>query len=83
MLNKLKQYAGLLWMLLAVAAGYYLIISQAIPKFNSGKAEDLIPASIYAFILMPIITGGLLVFGFYALKGEYSDSTNSQENQSA
>jgi len=48
-----------------------LIISQAIPQFTSGKGEDLVPAIIYTFILMPIITGGLCIFGWYALKGEY------------
>lgn len=62
---------GIVWLALAVAAGYYLIVSQAIPKFESTKPEDKIPAIIYAFILTPIIVGGLFVFGYYALKGEY------------
>jgi hypothetical protein len=70
-MNTLRKYAGLLWIFLGLFAGYYLIISQAIPKFESPKPEDLIPAIIYAFILAPIIVGGLVVFGFYALKGEY------------
>lgn len=71
MMNKVRKYLGLVWILLAAAAGYYLIVSQAIPKFESPKPEDKIPAIIYAFILTPIIVGGLLIFGYYALKGEY------------
>ncbi|HSU49975.1 MAG TPA: hypothetical protein VLJ41_05280 [Segetibacter sp.] len=70
-MNKLRRILGIVWMLLGLAGGYYLIIYQAIPKFNSTKSEDLIPAIIYAFILTPIIVGGLLIFGKYALQGEY------------
>jgi hypothetical protein len=70
-MNKVRRFLGLAWMILAVAAGYYLIISQAIPKFESTKPEDTIPAIIYAFILTPIITLGLGVFGYYAVSGEY------------
>ncbi len=71
--NKIKRILGVVWMILGVAAGYYLIISQAIPQFSSGKTEDLVPALIYTFILTPIITGGLCIFGWYALQGEYED----------
>ena len=70
-MNKLRRILGVLWILLGLAGGYYLIINQAIPKFNSDKSEDLIPAIIYAFILTPIIVGGLLIFGKYAWQGEY------------
>lgn len=70
-MNQLRKYFGLVWISLALVAGYYLIVSQAIPKFNSEKSEDKIPAVIYAFILTPIIVGGLSIFGYYALSGEY------------
>ena len=70
-MNKARRILGILWILLGLAGGYYLIINQAIPKFNSDKSEDLIPAIIYSFILTPIIVGGLLIFGKYALQGEY------------
>lgn len=70
-MNTVRRYLGFVWILLALAAGYYLIINQAIPKFLSTKPEDRIPAIIYAFILTPIIVGGLSIFGYYALKGEY------------
>lgn len=72
-MNSIKRILGLVWMALGVAAGYYLIISQAIPQFSSGRSEDLVPALIYTFILMPIITGGLCIFGWYALRGEYDE----------
>ena len=72
-MNKLKRILGVVWMVLGLAAGYYLIINQAIPKFKSENPEDLIPAIIYTFVLTPIIVGGLLIFGKYALQGEYDE----------
>jgi len=73
-MNQIRRFFGILWILLGLAGGYYLIINQAIPKFKSDKSEDLIPAIIYAFILTPIIVGGLLIFGKYALQGEYDQT---------
>lgn len=70
-MNIIKRILGVLWILLGVYAGYYLLVNQAVPKFMSDKAEDLVPAIIYTFILAPVITGGLAVFGYYSLTGEY------------
>lgn len=79
-MNTSRKYAGLIWIFLGLFAGYYLIISQAIPKFESPKPEDLIPAIIYAFILAPIIIGGLVIFGYYALTGEYEIQEDDQHH---
>jgi hypothetical protein len=46
---------------------------MGIPKITSGKQEDLVFGIIILFVLMPIISGGMAVFGYYALTGEYSD----------
>ncbi len=70
-MNIIKRILGVVWILLGVYAGYYLLVNQAVPKFMSDKAEDLVPAIIYTFILAPVITGGLAVFGYYSLTGEY------------
>jgi nitric oxide reductase large subunit len=70
-MNAIRRILGVVWILTGLGAGYYLIISQALPKFSSDNSEDLIPAIIYAFILTPIIVGGLVLFGKYALQGEY------------
>lgn len=73
-MNILKRILGVVWILLGVYAGYYLLVNQAVPKFMSDKAEDLVPAIIYTFILAPVITGGLAVFGYYSLTGEYDQN---------
>jgi nitric oxide reductase large subunit len=72
-MNAIKKILGIVWLGLGLAAGYYLLINQAIPKFETGKQEDLIPAIIYTFVLAPIIVGGLGIFGYYSLTGEYGD----------
>ena len=73
-MNAVKRIAGVIWILVGLAAGYYLIINQAIPKFKSHESVDMIPAIIYTFILTPIIVGGLVIFGIYSLKGEYDQT---------
>jgi nitric oxide reductase large subunit len=72
-MNAIKRVLGVVWIAIGVAAGYFLLIDQAIPKFETGKQEDLIPAIIYTFVLAPIIVGGLGIFGYYSLTGEYDD----------
>lgn len=70
-MNLLRRILGIVWILLGIAAGYYLLVSQAMPKFATGTTEDLVPAIIYSFILAPIIIGGMFIFGLYAFQGEY------------
>lgn len=68
----IRRILGIIWILIGLWAGYYLVISQAIPKFESNAPEDMVPAIIYTFILAPIIVGGMFMFGWYAIKGEYN-----------
>jgi len=70
-MNSVRKILGIVWILVGLIAGYYLLVSQAIPKFGTGSTEDLVPAIIYTFILAPIISGGMFVFGLYCLQGEY------------
>lgn len=72
-MNALKKYAGLLWLTMAAVVGYYGIMDFGLPKLGTGKAEDLVFGIIILFILMPIIVGGLLTFGWYAWQGEYDE----------
>jgi hypothetical protein len=74
-MNAIKRFSGILWLLAGAVAGYYLLVEQALPKFGTGKPEDLIPAGIYTFILCPLIVGSLATFGIYALKGEYDSES--------
>ena len=72
-MNNIKKTLGIVWMLLGLATAYFGIFELGIPKFTSGKQEDLVFGIIIMLVLTPIITGGLLIFGKYALEGEYGD----------
>ncbi len=72
-MNALKRYLGIAWLALAALTGYFGLFSLGIPKLISGKTDDLVFGIIIVFVLMPIIVGGLIRFGLYALQGEYDD----------
>ncbi len=69
-MDGLKKALGILWLAMAAAAAYFCIFVFGVPKL-SGHQEDLVFGIIILFILTPIIVGGLAVFGYYALTGEY------------
>ncbi len=72
-MNTLKKYSGIVWIVMGIAVGYFNIIIMGIPKFQTGKQDDLVFGIVNMFVLTPIVVGGLLIFGYYALKGEYAD----------
>jgi hypothetical protein len=71
-MNQIKKILGIVWIALALAVAYYGFTVLGIPKLTSGKQDDLVFGIIICFILLPIVVGGLLVFGKYALQGEYT-----------
>jgi uncharacterized membrane protein len=73
-MDQLKRALGMVWIALAIAAAYFCIFQFGLPKFASGKQEDLVFGIIILFILTPLIVIGLGTFGYYALMGEYDDS---------
>ena len=73
-MNQLKRALGMVWLALAVAAAYFCIFEFGLPKFASGKQEDLVFGIIILFVLTPLIVIGLGTFGYYALMGEYDET---------
>ncbi|MCY1554457.1 hypothetical protein D9M68_910310 [compost metagenome] len=71
-MNAIRKAFGIVWILLALAAGYFCIFQFGLPKISSGSQDDLVFGIIILSLLTPIIVGGLLIFGYYALQGEYS-----------
>lgn len=79
-MNIIKKVLGIVWLALGIAVGYYGITILGIPKLTSGKLDDLVFGIIICFILLPIVVGGLLVFGKYALQGEYDLIDDNSEH---
>ena len=71
-MDTIKKILGVVWMVIAAVILYFGLTVMGNPKLNSGKQEDLVFGIIIVFILLPIVVGGMGVFGWYALKGEYS-----------
>lgn len=80
-MNLIKKIVGFFSILIGLGAGYYLIVSQAIPLWKTG-GNDLVPAIIYTFILAPIITFGMVIFGKYAIQGEFNSPTTPSTSTS-
>jgi len=73
-MDQIKRVLGMVWLALALAAAYFCIFQFGLPKFQSGKQEDLVFGIIILFVLTPLIVMGLGTFGYYALMGEYDHS---------
>ncbi|QXU41552.1 DUF6814 family protein [Pedobacter sp. D749] len=73
-MNTLKKFLGLVWMVLGPLTMTFLFI-QAIDKVglthtNIERTNTILQWAIILFIFLPISLG-LMIFGFYAWKGEY------------
>lgn len=71
-MNTLKRYLGLVWLLLAPLVIYFLI-SGAIANIDPDGRKDINNPLIWVIIITIFtpIAIGLMIFGWYALKGEY------------
>ena len=71
-MNLIKRILGIVWIGLGIGAGIYLIYFQAVPLWAKG-GNDIVPAIIYTFVLAPLISIGMSLFGYYSLQGEFDN----------
>jgi len=74
-MSTLKKIMGILWMI-AGPVIIYLLISGAIQNINAEGIRDInkpVPWIIIISIFTPISIG-LMIFGWYSLKGEYDEN---------
>jgi len=79
-MNQVKKILGLLWMVIAPVIIYFLIMG-AVHNIGEG-VKDInkpIPWIIIISIFTPIAIG-LMIFGYYALKGEYDHLPESSDD---
>ncbi len=69
-MNKLKKYAGIIWMLIGPIAMYYLIETATAQIISKPGIDTKIQWMVFGVVFLPIAVG-LMIFGYYALKGEY------------
>ena len=70
MMNQLKKYAGLIWIVLGPIAMYYLIITASSQIIAKPALDTKIQWAVFGIVFLPI-SFGLMLFGYYAFKGEY------------
>jgi len=69
-MNTIKRYAGLLWIIMGPVAIFYLIKTAAEEITKKPVIDTKIQWTVFVIIFIPIAIG-LMIFGWYALKGEY------------
>ena len=79
-MNAVKKYLGIIWLLLAPAVIYFLV-SGAITHIDPSGKKDINNPVIWVIIISIFtpIAVGLMIFGWYAFKGEYDHLPESSE----
>ena len=70
-MNSIKKITGLLCIVVALIAEYFLVTAITGGTLVKNPEENKIFAMTVIPVSIPVVLGGLLLFGFYALKGEY------------
>lgn len=63
---------GVVWILLGLLVAYDRI-TDSLVKIASEKLEDNVFGWVVLLVLVPIVVGGLITFGRYALAGDYDE----------
>lgn len=69
-MNNIKKIAGIIWIVAGPLAIYYLIKTAASEISKKPVIDTKIQWGIFIGIFIPI-AAGFMIFGYYALKGEY------------
>jgi hypothetical protein len=77
-MNQLKRILGVIWILLAPLAVFYLIKTAIQEIERKPDMDTKIQWAVFIIVFVPIAFG-LVIFGYYALKGEYDHLPESSE----
>ncbi len=77
-MNIIKRLAGIIWILLGPVAVYYLIQTAASEISKKPVMDTKIQWGVFVVVFIPIAVG-MVLFGYYALKGEYDHLPESSE----
>jgi hypothetical protein len=69
-MNTIKKIAGIVWILMGPVAIYYLIKTANEEITKKPVIDTKIQWIVFVVIFIPVAIG-LMIFGWYALKGEY------------
>ena len=69
-MNRLKRYAGIIWILLGPLAICYLVETAANEISKKPHIDTKIQWIVFVVVFLPIAIG-MILFGYYALVGDY------------
>ena len=69
-MNQVKRFFGILWMLLAPVAIFYLIKTALGEIAKKPVIDTKIQWGVFIVVFIPIAIA-LIIFGYFAFKGEY------------
>jgi len=69
-MNAIKRFAGIVWILMGPAAIFYLIKTASEEIAKKPVIDTKIQWIVFVVVFIPIAIG-LMIFGWYAFKGEY------------
>lgn len=69
-MNQLKRWLGIVWILLGPVTIYYLIKTAADEIAKKPVLDTKIQWAVFIVVFIPIAIG-MVIFGYYAFKGEY------------
>ena len=69
-MNQVKRFFVILWMLLAPVAIFYLIKTALVEIAKKPVIDTKIQWGVFIVVFIPIAIG-LIIFGYFAFKGEY------------
>ena len=78
-MDQIKRYAGIVWMLLGPVAMFYLIKTAASEIAAKPVIDTKIQWGVFVIVFLPIAVG-MIIFGYYAWKGEY-DHLRTSSNE--
>lgn len=70
-MNALKKILGYFWFILGPLAIWYLVKTAAHEIAAKPVIDTKIQWAVFIIVFIPICIG-LMIFGYYAIKGEYS-----------
>lgn len=70
-MNALKKALGVVWIILGPVALYYLFKTAASEIARKPVIDTKIQWGVFIIVFIPIAIG-IMIFGYYAIKGEYS-----------
>lgn len=71
-MNAVKRALGIVWIILGPLLLFYLIKTGVAEIAKKPGIDTKIQWSVFILVFIPIAIG-LVLFGYYALKGEYED----------